>query len=87
MQSLRKALGLSALLSLGTAVAAEEGPVPTVSEEFLEYLASWDGDDADWLVVTRADAVDPDRVPPAAERRGHGDESPPADTDDANAQE
>ena len=43
--------------------AADAVP-PPADEDFLEYLGSWDGDDADWQVV----ATEPPAVAPAHPR-------------------
>jgi hypothetical protein len=40
--------------------AADAAPA-TADEDFLEYLGSWDGDDADWQVV----AAEPPAAPPS----------------------
>jgi hypothetical protein len=45
------------MASSHAAVAAEAAPADA---EFLEYLGSWDGDDADWQLV----AADAPAVPP-----------------------
>jgi hypothetical protein len=47
---------LAALTASGAAAAADASPVP---EEFLEYLGSWESDDADWLVASAAAAAQP----------------------------
>jgi hypothetical protein len=54
------ALLLVALTASGAAAAADASPVP---EDFLEYLGSWESDDADWLVARAAVAA---AAPPAA---------------------
>ena len=38
------------MVAMQPARAADAAP-PPASEDFLEYLGSWDGDDADWQVV------------------------------------
>jgi hypothetical protein len=35
---------------------ADANAPPLPDDEFLEYLGSWDGDDADWLVAKGPDA-------------------------------
>ena len=45
---------LAALTASGAVAATDASPVP---EEFLEYLGSWESDDADWLVASAAAAV------------------------------
>ena len=45
---------LAALTASGAAAATDASPVP---EEFLEYLGSWESDDADWLVASAAAAM------------------------------
>ena len=45
---------LAALAASGAAAATDALPVP---EEFLEYLGSWESDDADWLVASAAAAA------------------------------
>jgi hypothetical protein len=46
-----QALLLAAFTASGAAAAADVSPV---AEEFLEYLGSWESDDADWLVASAA---------------------------------
>jgi hypothetical protein len=87
MRSLRRAIGMSTLLSLGTVMAAEEAAVPPASDEFLEYLGSWDGNDEEWLMVARADSVDAGRPRPTVEPRRDADARPVADADDGIVQE
>jgi len=41
----------AAMTASGAVAAADASPVP---EEFLEYLGSWESDDADWLVASAA---------------------------------
>ena len=42
----------SALLVVPAVVRAADAPAAAMpDEEFLEYLGSWDGDDADWIVL------------------------------------
>ncbi len=42
----------SALLVVPVAVRGADAPAAAMpDEEFLEYLGSWDGDDADWIVL------------------------------------
>ena len=48
-----QALLLAAFTASGAAAAADVSPV---AEEFLEYLGSWESDDADWLVASAAAA-------------------------------
>lgn len=38
------------VVAMQQARAADAAPTPA-DEDFLEYLGSWDGDDADWQVV------------------------------------
>jgi hypothetical protein len=52
----------AALTASGTAAAADVSPVP---EEFLEYLGSWEYDDADWLVASAAAAAAAQPAAPA----------------------
>jgi hypothetical protein len=40
---------------------AADAAAPSADEDFLEYLGSWDGDDADWQVV----AAEPPTAAPA----------------------
>ncbi len=47
----KRALLLAALAAGGAAVAADAPPLPA---DFLEYLGSWEADDADWLVANAA---------------------------------
>ncbi len=43
---------LAAIVLMGGATArAANPPAPTSDEDFLAYLGSWEGDDADWQVV------------------------------------
>jgi hypothetical protein len=42
---------LAAMAAGGTAVAADAPPLPA---GFLEYLGSWEADDADWVVANAA---------------------------------
>lgn len=55
------ALLLVALTASGAAAAADASPVP---EDFLEYLGSWESDDADWLVASAVAVAA--AAPPAA---------------------
>ena len=56
-----QALLLAAFTASGAAAAADVSPV---AEEFLEYLGSWESDDADWLVASAAAVAA--AAPPAA---------------------
>ena len=57
----RIALAVAGVLLAATQQArAADTPPPPTDEDFLEYLGSWDGDDADWQVV----AVEPTPTPP-----------------------
>ena len=47
----KQALLLTAIAAGGVAAAADVPPLP---EDFLEYLGSWEADDADWLVANAA---------------------------------
>jgi hypothetical protein len=49
-----QALLIAAFTASGAAAAADVSPV---AEEFLEYLGSWESDDADWLVASAAAAA------------------------------
>jgi hypothetical protein len=51
---------LAALTASGAAAAVDASPVP---EEFLEYLGSWESDDADWLVASAAAAASQPAAP------------------------
>jgi hypothetical protein len=53
---------LAALTASGAAAAADVSPAP---EEFLEYLGSWESDDADWLVASAAAATAAQPASPA----------------------
>jgi hypothetical protein len=59
---------LAAIAAGGGVVQAGPPPLP---DDFLEYLGSWDADDADWLVATATDpraavvAATPDSQPVA----------------------
>jgi len=64
---------LLAALAAGSGVTAATPPSPP--EELLEYLGSWAGDDADWLVANAAPAVSstvlanaPSAIPVAAKQ-------------------
>lgn len=81
MRALRKVIGLSALLSFGTNLAADEVATPSAGDEFLEYLGSWDGDDADWQVVARVERVTAENTRPAT--HAPHERPPPVDGDDA----
>ena len=72
----KQALLLTAIAAGGVAAAADAPPLP---DGFLEYLGSWEADDADWVVanaVTVASAPAPggrDSQPPnptTIEQRG-----------------
>jgi hypothetical protein len=72
----KHALLLAALAAGGAAVAADAPPLP---EDFLEYLGSWEADDADWLVANAAtvasapgasNAVPQQTKPTMTEKRG-----------------
>jgi hypothetical protein len=75
---------LAALNASGAAAAADTSPVP---EEFLEYLGSWESDDADWLVASAAAAIaaaqpaarTPTQSQPTTAQRGAA--PPPATTE------
>jgi hypothetical protein len=47
----KQALLLAAIAAGGVAAAADAPPLP---DGFLEYLGSWETDDADWLVADAA---------------------------------
>ncbi len=47
----KHALLLAALTAGGAAIAADVPPLPA---DFLEYLGSWEAEDADWLVASAA---------------------------------
>lgn len=72
----KHALLLAALAAGGAAIAADAPPLPA---DFLEYLGSWEGDDADWLVAnaapvasapTASNAVPQQTKPTTTEKRG-----------------
>ncbi len=66
----------AAVAASARAVAADPAPPP--SDEFLEYLGGWDGEDGDWLLVQEAvGAQSPRPVPPAPVTSGT--RRPPAD--------
>lgn len=50
LAQMKRALLLAALAA-GTAAVAADAPPPV---DFLEYLGSWEADDADWLVANAA---------------------------------
>jgi hypothetical protein len=50
----KQALLLAAIATGGVAAAADAPPLP---EGFLEYLGSWESDDADWVVANAAAAA------------------------------
>lgn len=81
MRALRKVVGLSALLSFGANLAADEVATPSAGDEFLEYLGSWDGDDSDWQVVARVERVTTENARPT--ERAPRERPPPVDGDDA----
>ena len=55
---------LAAMAAGGAAGATDAPPLPA---DFLEYLGSWESDDADWLVASAAAAaVDPRAGNPAS---------------------
>ncbi len=63
---------VSALLAAPMVARSGDQPVPALpDDEFLEYLGSWDGDDADWLVVKAPEASAPSS--PARADRGAKD--------------
>lgn len=82
MHALRRVIGLSALLSIGTGMAADEIEPPTARDEFFEYLGSWDGDDSDWLVAARIEPTTAVGTKPAA-RTPRDSPERPADSGDA----
>ena len=55
------------MVAMQSARAADAAP-PPASEDFLEYLGSWDGDDADWQVVAAEPPAHP-KVPTTPERK------------------
>ena len=67
----------SALLVVPVAARSADAPAAAMpDEEFLEYLGSWDGDDADWIVLQggRSKAASPkpaERAPKVAEGSDH----------------
>jgi len=72
----KHALLLAAMAAGGTAVAADAPPLPA---DFLEYLGSWEADDADWVVAnaaavasapTASTAVRQQTKPTTIEKRG-----------------
>ena len=59
------------MVAMQPARAADAAP-PPASEDFLEYLGSWDGDDADWQVVAAEPAAGSPahpKVPTTPERK------------------
>jgi hypothetical protein len=72
----RHALLLAAMAAGGAAIAADAPPLPA---DFLEYLGSWEVDDADWQVANAAavaaapesiDAPPQQTNPTTTEKRG-----------------
>ena len=56
------------MAAMQQARAADAAPPPTADEDFLEYLGSWDGYDADWQVVAAEPPAHP-KVPTTPERK------------------
>ena len=59
------------MATMQPARAADAAP-PPADEDFLEYLGSWDGDDADWQVVAAEPAAGSPahpKVPTTPERK------------------
>jgi hypothetical protein len=74
----------AALLAVPMFARSADQPVPALpDDDFLEYLGSWDGDDADWLVVKEPEASAPSA--PARADRGTNDSK--REDDDAASQE
>lgn len=77
---LARAFVSALLVAPGAATAADE-PAPLPDDEFLEYLGSWEGDDADWLVAQGPAGVPAQPSPPGArgekDSKGEGDRLPP----------
>ncbi|MGB7740362.1 MAG: hypothetical protein WBM03_14725 [Steroidobacteraceae bacterium] len=61
----KQALLLAAMTAGGAAIAADVPPLPA---GFLEYLGSWEADDADWVVANAATVVPPPAASSAASK-------------------
>jgi hypothetical protein len=46
-------------MTAGTATAVPAAPPAPLPADFLEYLGSWEADDADWLIASAAAQVAP----------------------------
>jgi hypothetical protein len=66
------ALLLAAMSAASIASAAE---VPSLPEDFLEYLGSWETDDGDWLVATAAATPTAARTPASPARPTSAEQS------------
>lgn len=86
MRPLRQVLGIAVLASFATAAAGDEAASSSASDEFLEYLGSWDGDDADWPLVSRIEPAAASRVQPSAGVPGEGAEGAGHPPDEAKAE-
>lgn len=86
MRPLRQVLGIAVLASFATTAAGDEASAPAASDEFLEYLGSWDGDDADWPLVFRIEPAAASRVEPSAGVQGEGAEGAGPPPDEARAE-
>jgi hypothetical protein len=64
------------LLVVALGAVADEPPSTFPSDDFLEYLGSWEGNEEDWLAVGR-DAVPPEK--PKESGRQSGNDDPTAD--------
>jgi len=71
---------VSVLFAAPSAASAADEPPPP-DGEFLEYLGSWEGDDADWLVAQGPAGVPAKPSKPGAQdakdSKGEGDRLPP----------
>jgi hypothetical protein len=74
----------AALLAAPMVARSADPPASALPDaDFLEYLGSWDGDDADWLVVKGPEAS----APSAPARADRGTKDSKREGDDAASQE
>jgi hypothetical protein len=81
----RIAVAVAGVLMAAAQTAGAADPPPPADQEFLEYLGSWDGDDADWQVVAAEPPAPPSRprLPATPERK----QAQAVGTTDAGAQQ
>ena len=67
--SLERSILVVGLLIAAATALAEEPPASYPSDDFLEYLGSWEGNEEDWLTVGR-DALPPEKPKESGRQSG-----------------